>query len=131
MVPVCEYRKQGALATARPSVFILPKYLGALGDGGAVTTNDDTVAEKIRMLRNYGSSLKYYNEMVGVNSPLDEVLAALLSIKLVSLDRANEHKRKLATLYDRGLSDRFCKHVRDEDYFDVHHIYNTMHPRPG
>jgi dTDP-4-amino-4,6-dideoxygalactose transaminase len=81
------------------------------------------------MLRNYGSSRKYYNEVVGMNSRLDEVQAALLSIKLAALDRINAHKRKLAALYRQGLRDDFIKPIVEDDYFDVYHIYTIRHPR--
>jgi dTDP-4-amino-4,6-dideoxygalactose transaminase len=121
--------KAGAFGDCAGFSFYPTKNLGALGDAGAVTTNDPAVAEKIRMLRNYGSTRKYYNEMVGMNSRLDEVQAALLSIKLTALDRINGHKRKLAHLYHRGLRNDFIKPVIEEDFFDVYHIYNIRHPR--
>lgn len=122
-------RKAGSFGDCAAFSFYPTKNLGALGDGGAVTTNDDTVAEKVRMLRNYGSPRKYYNEMVGMNSRLDEIQAALLSIKLKHLDRINDHKRRLAQIYHQGLRDDFIKPVVENDYFDVYHIYNIRHPR--
>jgi dTDP-4-amino-4,6-dideoxygalactose transaminase len=121
--------KTGAFGDCAAFSFYPTKNLGALGDGGAVTTNDSAVAEKIRMLRNYGSNRKYHNEMVGMNSRLDEVQAALLSIKLANLDRINDHKRKLAALYRQGLRDDFVKPVIADNFFDVFHIYNIRHPR--
>lgn len=75
------------------------KNLGALGDGGAVTTNDDALAERLRMLGNYGSRRKYHHEVVGFNSRLDELQAALLRVKLASLDAGNEHRRGIAARY--------------------------------
>lgn len=75
------------------------KNLGALGDGGAVTTSDQEVANKIRLLRNYGSRVKYHNEVQGLNSRLDELQASLLRVKLPILDADNAHRGKIAALY--------------------------------
>jgi dTDP-4-amino-4,6-dideoxygalactose transaminase len=121
--------KAGAFGDCAAFSFYPTKNLGALGDGGAVTTNDTSIADKIRMLRNYGSLRKYYNEMVGFNSRLDEMQAAMLSIKLAGLDRLNDHKRKLAALYHQELRNDFVKPVMLDDFFDVYHIYNIRHPR--
>lgn len=109
--------------------FYPTKNLGALGDAGAVTTNDEALAAKVRMFRNYGSSKKYYNEVVGYNSRLDEMQAALLSEKLKALDSINEHKRKLADIYHSGLRNDFIKPVRAKEFFDVYHIYNIRHEK--
>jgi dTDP-4-amino-4,6-dideoxygalactose transaminase len=81
------------------------KNLGALGDGGALTTNDATLAERLAVLRNYGSRRKYHNEVVGTNSRLDELQAALLRAKLALLDRDNEHRARVAARYLEGLRD--------------------------
>ena len=108
--------------------FYPTKNLGALGDAGAVTTNDESYAEKIRTLRNYGSKEKYNNELAGVNSRLDELQAGFLRIKLQSLDRINLHKNKLAAIYNEELSDnKYIKPVVDNDYFHSYHIYNIRH----
>lgn len=109
--------------------FYPTKNLGAIGDAGAVTCNDKALFEKITMLRNYGSKIKYENEEVGYNSRLDEVQAALLSVKLAKLDAITAHKRKLAQLYHEQLSDQFIKPVLHADYFDVYHIYNIRHKK--
>jgi dTDP-4-amino-4,6-dideoxygalactose transaminase len=109
--------------------FYPTKNLGALGDAGAVITGNDTYAEKIRMFRNYGSKKKYYNEVVGYNSRLDEIQAAFLSVKLKYLNKINEHKRKLASLYLNNLKNDFIKPHVDKDYYDVYHIFNIRHPR--
>ncbi len=109
--------------------FYPTKNLSALGDAGAVTCNDESLQQMISNLRNYGSTVKYYNEEVGYNSRLDEVQAALLSIKLQQLDTINEHKRALAALYLQGLKDDFIKPVVEHDYFDVYHIFNIRHPQ--
>jgi dTDP-4-amino-4,6-dideoxygalactose transaminase len=108
--------------------FYPTKNLGALGDAGAVVTDDAGFAEKIRVLRNYGSRSKYFNEVVGYNSRLDEVQAGFLSVKLKKLNEINEHKRKLAAIYHEGLSSSFIKPVVHPDYYDVYHIYNIRHP---
>lgn len=79
------------------------KNLGALGDGGAVTTNDPSLATRIRRLGNYGSSVKYYNEVQGVNSRLDPIQAAVLSVKLKHLDQWNAHRQQIARIYLDGL----------------------------
>jgi dTDP-4-amino-4,6-dideoxygalactose transaminase len=107
--------------------FYPTKNLGALGDAGAVVTDIDELAGKIKVLRNYGSNKKYYNEVVGYNSRLDEVQAAFLSVKLKKLNDINKHKRELADIYDQGLDARFIKPVVDPDYYDVYHIYNIRH----
>lgn len=109
--------------------FYPTKNLGALGDAGAVTTNDDALALTLRRMRNYGSDKKYYNEIIGQNSRLDEVQAAFLSVKLRSLNAINAHKRALAEIYHAGLKQDFIKPVRHPDFFDVFHIYNIRHPR--
>ncbi len=81
------------------------------------------------MLRNYGSEKKYYNEVVGYNSRLDEVQAGFLSVKLKRLDEITAHKRRLASLYQEGLKNEFIKPIVHEDHFDVFHIYNVRHPK--
>ncbi|MGE5316223.1 MAG: DegT/DnrJ/EryC1/StrS family aminotransferase [Acidobacteriota bacterium] len=109
--------------------FYPTKNLGALGDAGAVVTDDETLAVAIRRLRNYGSDVKYYNEVVGYNSRLDEVQAAFLSVKLRRLAEITAHKRKLARLYFDGIKSEFILPSVENDYFDVFHIFNIRHPR--
>ena len=92
-------KKAGNLGDAAGFSFYPSKNLGALGDGGAVTTNDDALAKAIRMFRNYGTSTKYVNEVLGLNSRLDEIQAAFLSIKLGSLDADNLRRREIAQRY--------------------------------
>jgi dTDP-4-amino-4,6-dideoxygalactose transaminase len=105
------------------------KNLGALGDGGGVITNDDAIAKKIHQLRNYGSEVKYYNDEVGYNSRLDELQAAFLSVKLKSLNKITDHKRKIAGIYHDNLKNDFIKPNVHGDFFDVYHIYNIRHPK--
>jgi dTDP-4-amino-4,6-dideoxygalactose transaminase len=93
----------GSLGLAAGFSFYPGKNLGAIGDAGAVTTDDDAVATKLRMLRNYGSSRKYHHEEMGVNSRLDEVQAAVLSAKLQRLAADNARRRAIAARYLEGL----------------------------
>jgi dTDP-4-amino-4,6-dideoxygalactose transaminase len=109
--------------------FYPTKNLGALGDAGAVTTNDAELAQRICSLRNYGSEKKYYNDLVGFNSRLDEVQAAFLLVKLKHLEEINNHKRTLARIYLENLKDDFIKPVVHPDYMDVYHIFNIRHPK--
>lgn len=109
--------------------FYPTKNLGAIADAGAITTNDSTLAETIKTLRNYGSKVKYNNELVGFNSRLDEVQAAFLSVKLKHLDTINNHKRKLANLYLKNLKSDFITPVVHPDYHDVYHIFNIRHAK--
>ena len=96
--------------------FYPTKNLGALGDAGAITTNDDALARKLKSLRNYGSEVKHRNDYLGYNSRLDEIQAALLSVKLGFLNEINNHKRKLAAIYLTGLKKDFICPVVSEDY---------------
>lgn len=109
--------------------FYPTKNLGAIADAGAITTNDTQLAEMIKTLRNYGSKVKYNNELLGFNSRLDEIQAAFLSVKLRHLDEINNHKRKLADLYLQNLKSDFVKPVVHPDHHDVYHIFNIRHPR--
>ena len=94
-----ESQKAGNLSDAAAFSFYPGKNLGALGDGGAVTTNDDELARTIRSLRNYGSEAKYQNEYIGVNSRLDELQAAFLNVKLPNLDSESNKRRAIARRY--------------------------------
>lgn len=96
-------RRAGSLSHAAGFSFYPGKNLGALGDAGAVVTNDDELADEVRLLRNYGSKVKYYNESRGFNSRLDEMQAALLRVKLRRLDEWNERRKRLAEHYLRTL----------------------------
>jgi len=109
--------------------FYPTKNLGSLGDAGAITCSDEQYMKKIKSLRNYGSSIKYYNDDLGYNSRLDEIQAGFLSIKLKVLDEITNHKRELAEIYLENLDDRFIKPVVNNDYFDVYHIFNIRHKK--
>ena len=97
-------RRTGSLGDAAGFSFYPGKNLGALGDGGGVVTNDDALADKLRVLRNYGSREKYYNEVKGFNSRLDELQAAFLREKLALLDDWNTRRRSVAACYLDGLA---------------------------
>lgn len=116
-------KRAGNWSDAASFSFYPTKNLGALGDAGAVVTNDKEVYERIRMLRNYGSNVKYYNEHVGFNSRLDELQAGFLSVKLKYLDQITAHKRGLAQIYLNELKSVILPEVHD-GYFDVYHIFN-------
>lgn len=97
-------RRTGSLGDVAAISFYPAKNIGAIGDGGAVTTNDAEVADRVRTLRNYGSKKKYENESRGYNSRLDELQAAFLRVKLRKLDEWNERRRAVAARYLNELS---------------------------
>jgi dTDP-4-amino-4,6-dideoxygalactose transaminase len=96
-------RKAGSLAHAAATSFYPGKNLGALGDGGAVLTNDKEIAHRVKLLRNYGSTAKYNHEAIGFNSRLDEMQAAILRVKLAHLDTWNKRRQELARRYSECL----------------------------
>lgn len=98
-------RRVGSLGDAAAFSFYPGKNLGGIGDGGAVTTNDSSLADIIRVYRNYGSSVKYQNDVLGYNSRLDELQAALLRVKLRMLDTTNAKRVKIAEFYLDQLKD--------------------------
>ena len=98
-----QQKRAGGLGIAAGFSFYPGKNLGAIGDAGAVTTNDDALAEKIRMLRNYGSRKKYVHEMAGTNSRIDELQSAMLRIKLGKLDEWNARRKAHAAFYLNAL----------------------------
>lgn len=96
-------RKTGSWGHINATSFYPGKNLGALGDGGAITTDDDELAHKVRVLRNYGSQEKYKNEVLGYNNRLDELQAAFLRVKLKKLDEWTEERNKIAEVYRENL----------------------------
>ena len=96
-------QRLGAHGDAVAWSFYPGKNLGAMGDGGAITTNDAQLADRIRVLRNYGSRVKYVNEVQGYNSRLDPLQAAILRVKLAHLDEWNTRRRDIAASYQQGL----------------------------
>ncbi len=122
-------KKAGTFGDFGAFSFYPTKNLGCLGDGGAVLCNDEELNEKIRTLRNYGSKIKYHNEVIGHNSRLDEIQAGFLSVKLKYLDKINDHKNKLANIYDANLSNKFIKPHKDENYYHIYHVFNIRHEK--
>ena len=96
-------KRTGNLGDASGFSFYPGKNLGALGDGGCVVTNDPELAQKVRVLRNYGSEIKYHNLYQGMNSRLDEIQAAILDVKLKFLDQENEKRRQIAEYYMENI----------------------------
>lgn len=97
-------KKTGTIGTIGTTSFYPSKNLGAYGDGGAIFTNDDVLAVKIKMIANHGQQKRYYHEMVGCNSRLDSIQAAVLNIKLRELDRYNAARQKVAETYNRAFA---------------------------
>lgn len=95
----------GSLGDVAAWSFYPAKNLGALGDGGAVTTDDEAIADRVRVLRNYGSRVKYIHETRGVNSRLDEIQAAVLRVKLRHLPEWNSRRKRVASAYMAGLAE--------------------------
>ncbi|WP_163399991.1 DegT/DnrJ/EryC1/StrS family aminotransferase [Flavobacterium fluviatile] len=119
-----ESKKSGNLSNAAAFSFYPGKNLGALGDGGAVTTNDGELAKIIQSLRNYGSETKYQNEYIGVNSRLDELQAAFLNQKLPSLDAENDKRRTIAKRYLAEIkNDKIQLPVWDYSQNHVFHLF--------
>jgi dTDP-4-amino-4,6-dideoxygalactose transaminase len=104
------------------------KNLGALGDAGAVTTDDADLARSLRLLRNYGSTRKYVHEQAGVNSRLDEIQAALLRVKLRHLDAWNDHRAAVAKAYTAGLADAVGTPYVPAGADPVWHLYVVRSP---
>lgn len=120
----------GALGDAAGHSFYPGKNLGALGDGGAVTTNDDEFADRVRMLRNYGSRVKYHNEVKGFNSRLDEMQAAFLRVKLRKLDEWNQQRKEIAAIYLASLPADSLVLPFVPDWADpVWHVFVVRHAR--
>ena len=115
----------GSWGHANGTSFYPGKNLGALGDAGAVTTNDAILAEKIRILRNYGSSRKYHNEVIGHNMRLDELQAAFLSVKLQHLDSWTIQRQEIASWYNEALKgiDGLILPQTAIGATHVHHLY--------
>lgn len=114
-------KKTGTIGTIGCTSFFPSKNLGCYGDGGAIFTNDDSLAEKIKMIANHGQKVRYYHEIVGCNSRLDALQAAILNIKLPLLDKYISARRKAADFYDKAFAGNekittpyradYCKHV--------------------
>jgi dTDP-4-amino-4,6-dideoxygalactose transaminase len=129
-------RKTGSLGDAAGFSFYPGKNLGALGDAGAITTNCEQTAKLVRALGNYGSSVKYQNDYQGLNSRLDEIQAAFLSVKLGYIDEENQIRREVASMYFEQINqqDIILPPVVDKvkiksDKSHVWHLFPIMHPK--
>lgn len=111
-------KKAGSWGHASGFSFYPGKNLGALGDAGAITTDDDELATTLKALRNYGSHEKYKNDIQGVNSRLDEIQAAFLRVKLAHLDEDTSARRNIAKIYLEGISNPLIKLPLDPNYYD-------------
>lgn len=118
-------RRAGTIGHAAGFSFYPTKNLGALGDGGAITTNDDKIADNVRRLRNYGSTQKYHHDVVGFNSRLDEMQAAVLRVKLQSLEAENDRRRTAAKMY-RDLLASTNKVVLPTEAEWTRHVYHLF-----
>lgn len=124
---VCNGKRTGSLGNAAAFSFYPGKNLGALGDGGAVTTSDKELADKVRAICTYGSYKKYDHQLKGCNSRLDEVQAALLSVKLKHLDAWNEERKNIAAQYNEKIvNTRFVLPLVEERDTHVFHIYPVL-----
>ncbi|MFY8117383.1 MAG: DegT/DnrJ/EryC1/StrS family aminotransferase [Roseateles sp.] len=121
-------RRVGGLADVSAWSFYPGKNLGAMGDGGGVSTGDAALIERIKVLRNYGSRIKYHNEIKGFNSRLDEIQAAVLSAKLPALDPATEERRQIAARLLDGLAGLDLQLPQVPDWADpAWHLFVVRH----
>jgi dTDP-4-amino-4,6-dideoxygalactose transaminase len=126
----CEGRRAGSLGDAAAFSFYYSKNLGAYGEGGCVTTNDGELARRVRMLRDHGAERRYYHELVGWNSRLDELQAAILRAKLPHLQRWNAQRRSHASLYEALLDGSpVITPVTAGGNCHVYHLYVVRVPR--
>lgn len=128
-------RKAGSWGQAAGFSFYPGKNLGALGDGGAVTTNDEELAQTVRALGNYGSHKKYENLYQGVNSRIDELQAAILRVKLKYLDAENQRRRQIAEYYCQNIKNpevilpTFSPPLATHHMNHAWHLFVIRHPR--
>ena len=128
----CQFRdkRTGSLGDAAGHSFYPGKNLGALGDAGAVTTDDKDLADCIRALANYGSQKKYVFKYKGKNSRLDEIHAAVLDVKLRHLDEDNKHRQEIAKFYYENINNPLIKlPMRLNDENNVYHIFPVLSER--
>lgn len=118
-------QKVGSFGTAAAFSFYPSKNLGALGDGGAVTTDNEELAKKVRLLRNYGSNQKYFNEILGWNSRLDELQAAVLRFKLRNLNAENQQRIEIANIYSDQLG-QVLKCRLPKTFIETEHVWHLF-----
>lgn len=121
-------KKTGSMGTIACTSFFPSKNLGCYGDGGAIMTNDDALAESIKMIANHGQSKKYYHDVVGCNSRLDTIQAAVLRIKLRLLDQYCDARRKVADYYDQAFANhpKITTPARNKNSKHVFHQYTLL-----
>jgi dTDP-4-amino-4,6-dideoxygalactose transaminase len=122
-------KKVGSFGQAGCFSFYPSKNLGACGDGGLVTVNDSSMAEKLRVLRNHGSKSSYRHERIGYNSRLDELQAAVLLVKFRKIDQYNDMRRKNAKLYNELFSGKVASPVERGGFAHVYHQYTIRSPQ--
>ncbi|AIJ04928.1 DegT/DnrJ/EryC1/StrS aminotransferase [Methanocaldococcus bathoardescens] len=117
-------KKVGSIGHIACFSFYPTKNLGAYGDAGMIVTDDEDIANKLKMLRNYGSYKKYHHDVIGINSRLDEIQASILRVKLKYLDKWNERRRKIAKLYNELLEgSEIIIPIEKEWAKHVYHLY--------
>ena len=116
-------KKTGTIGTIGATSFFPSKNLGCFGDGGAIFTNDEALAKRLRMIANHGQSQRYYHEMVGCNSRLDSIQAAVLNVKLKNLDEYIGRRRKAADYYDKA----FANHPKIKTPYRVPYSKHVFH----
>ena len=120
--------RTGSLGHAAAHSFYPGKNLGALGDAGAVTTDDEQLVQTIRSLANYGSTRKYEFTFKGKNSRMDEIQAAVLNVKLPYLDKENQRRKQIAKAYLEGINNPQTTLINDNDRDNVYHIFPILCP---
>ena len=120
--------RTGSLGHAAAHSFYPGKNLGALGDAGAVTTDDEQLAQTIRSLANYGSTRKYEFSFKGKNSRMDEIHAAILNVKLPYLDKENQRRKQIAKAYLEGINNPQTTLIKDNDRDNIYHIFPILSP---
>ena len=121
-------KRTGSLGNAAAHSFYPGKNLGALGDAGAVTTDNEQLAQTIRSLANYGSTRKYEFSFKGENSRMDEIQAAVLNVKLPYLDKENQRRKQIAKAYLEGINNPQIRLIKDNDRDNVYHIFPILCP---
>lgn len=116
-------KKVGTIGDLGCFSFYPAKNLGAYGDGGMIITNNEVLAERLKLLRNYGQPKKYHHNFIGINSRLGELQAAILRVKLKYLDTWNEQRRKIAERYNNQLNKNIIKPIVKEFAKHVYHLY--------
>jgi len=122
-------KRAGSFGDLAAFSFYPTKNLGALGDGGAITTNQEDLSDRLKQLRFYGFKEQNFSDLIGTNSRLDELQAAFLLVKLRHLNTYLDHKRDLSELYFTGLSKPYILPARTPDNLDAFHIFPTRHPQ--